>query len=105
MKKSLMVFLIVFAFFASAGITLEGQLTPFFRDLFNSVSALSSPRSAQTPAAAIENGDVNGDGRADFADLWTVAQGWGTKSTSLDMYRDGKINALDTAVVLNNMVK
>lgn len=104
MKKNIAVFLIVFSLFASASIALQPSITPFFRVLFSGVSAfIPSSASSVIPAAHIGSGDVNNDGKTDFLDLWIVSQGWDTKDETLDEYGDGKTNALDGAVVMNNM--
>lgn len=104
MKKNLAVFLIVFSLFASAGIALEPTLTPLFRELFNSVSALS-PKTEPPPIApaTIGSGDANNDGTNDFLDLWATAYGWSLNDPMLDQYGDGKVNALDAAVIMETM--
>jgi hypothetical protein len=104
MKKNLAVFLIVFSLFASAGIALEPAITPFFRELFNSVSALSpKTEPPPLPPVSLGSGDANNDGATDFLDLWAAAYGWNLNDPMLDQYRDGKVNALDAAVIMETM--
>lgn len=53
-------------------------------------------------AAAVGNGDVNGDGKVDGRDVREIILGWAGQTSvwdKRDQYQDNKINSLDAAVV------
>src|SRR5690348_9437640 len=50
-------------------------------------------------AQTLGNGDVNGDGVVDNADLQAVIRSWDTTSHAADQYGDGFVNGMDYTLV------
>ena len=75
-----------------------------YGSLVNPPTSTPIPFPTAVPVVVVGDGDVNGDGTVDFKDVVSISGKWLAMLTdSNDQYRDGKINSLDLAVVMQKI--